>query len=181
MECPECQIENRNEAKFCKKCGAKLIPVCPSCGHNYERDCSFCDECGQILCAPSQSDSSELTTIQQEDTDSTFEEKDRVCAPTEGERKYAAILFSDLSGYTAMSEKLDPEELKEIMSQVFGQIAQVVANYEGFIEKFIGDAVMAIFGVPKAHEDDPIRAIKAAKEKARYSPSITTALKPANP
>ena len=164
MECPECQVENRDEAKFCKKCGAELILVCPACGHKYERDCSFCDECGQILCAPSQSEPSTKTTIQQEDIDSTFDEKDRVCTPIEGERKYAAILFSDLSGYTAMSEKLDPEELKEIMSRIFGEIAQVVANYEGFIEKFIGDAVMAIFGVPKAHEDDPIRAIKAAKE-----------------
>ena len=63
-----------------------------------------------------------------------------------------------------MSEKLDPEEVKEIMSRIFGEIAQVVAKYEGFIEKFIGDAVMALFGVPKAHEDDPVRAILAARE-----------------
>jgi predicted ATPase/class 3 adenylate cyclase len=73
-------------------------------------------------------------------------------------------LFSDLSGYTAMSEKLDPEEVKEITSRIFGEIAQVVAKYEGFIEKFVGDAVMALFGVPKAHEDDPVRAIRAARE-----------------
>jgi class 3 adenylate cyclase/tetratricopeptide (TPR) repeat protein len=63
-----------------------------------------------------------------------------------------------------MSEKLDPEELKEIMSRIFGEIAQVVTKYEGFIEKFIGDAVMALFGVPKAHEDDPVRAIRASRE-----------------
>jgi class 3 adenylate cyclase/tetratricopeptide (TPR) repeat protein len=73
-------------------------------------------------------------------------------------------MFSDLSGYTAMTEKLDPEEVKEIMSRIFGEIAQVVTKYEGFIEKFIGDAVVAFFGVPKAHEDDPIRAIKVARE-----------------
>ena len=73
-------------------------------------------------------------------------------------------MFSDLSGYTAMSEKLDPEEVKEIMSRIFGEIAQVVTKYEGFIEKFIGDAVVAFFGVPMAHEDDPIRAIKVARE-----------------
>jgi len=164
MECPECQVENREEAKFCKKCGAKLILLCPSCGQNYECDSSFCDECGQTLCTPSHSKSLEQTNIQQEDIDFNFKEKDRVCTSIEGERKYAAILFSDLSGFTSMSEKLDPEELKEIMSRIFGEIAQVVANYEGFIEKFIGDAVMAIFGVPKVHEDDPIRAIKAAKE-----------------
>jgi class 3 adenylate cyclase len=63
-----------------------------------------------------------------------------------------------------MSEKLDPEELKEVMSRIFGEIARVVDKYEGFIEKFVGDAVMALFGVPKAHEDDPVRAIRAARE-----------------
>jgi class 3 adenylate cyclase len=79
-------------------------------------------------------------------------------------RKHVTVLFSDLSGYTAMSEKLDPEEVKEIMSRIFGEIAQVVTKYEGFVEKFVGNAVMALFGVPKAHEDDPVRAIRAAQE-----------------
>ena len=69
-----------------------------------------------------------------------------------------------MSGYTAMTEKLDPEEVKEIMGKIFGEISEVVARYEGFIEKFIGDAVMALFGAPTAHEDDPVRAIKAARE-----------------
>ena len=82
----------------------------------------------------------------------------------EAERKQVTVLFSDLSGYTAMTERLDPEEVKEIMARVFGEIAQIVTKYEGFIEKFIGDAVVALFGVPKAHEDDPVRAIRAARE-----------------
>jgi class 3 adenylate cyclase len=81
-----------------------------------------------------------------------------------GERKHVTVLFSDLSGYTAMSEKLDPEEVKDIMTRVFGRIKEVIAKYDGFIEKFAGDAVMAIFGVPRAHEDDPVRAIRAARE-----------------
>lgn len=63
-----------------------------------------------------------------------------------------------------MSEKLDPEEVREITSRIFGEIAQVVAKHEGFIEKFIGDAVLAIFGAIRAHEDDPVRAIRAARE-----------------
>jgi predicted ATPase/class 3 adenylate cyclase len=84
--------------------------------------------------------------------------------PTDSERKHVTVLFSDLSGYTAMTEKLDLEEMKEIMGRIFGEISQVVARYEGFIEKFVGDAVMALFGAPKAHEDDPVRAIKAARE-----------------
>jgi class 3 adenylate cyclase/tetratricopeptide (TPR) repeat protein len=74
------------------------------------------------------------------------------------------VLFSDLSGYTTISEKLDPEEVKEITSRIFGEISKVINKYGGFVEKFVGDAVMAIFGVPKVHEDDAVRAIRAAKE-----------------
>ena len=83
------------------------------------------------------------------------------------------VLFSDLTGYTAMSEKLDPEEVKEITSQIFGEISKIVGQYDGFIEKFAGDAVMAIFGVPKAHEDDPIRAVKAAREIHEFVDAIS--------
>ena len=82
---------------------------------------------------------------------------------TEGERKYVTVLFSDLTGYTEMSEKLDPEEVKEITGRIFGDISKIVNEYDGFIEKYIGDAVMALFGVPQAHEDDPVRAIRVAR------------------
>jgi class 3 adenylate cyclase/tetratricopeptide (TPR) repeat protein len=82
-------------------------------------------------------------------------------------------MFSDLSGYTAMTEKLDPEEVKEIMGKVFGETSKVVARYEGFIEKFIGDAIMALFGATQSHEDDPVRAIKAAREIHEIVSSIS--------
>ena len=143
MKCPNCQFENREEAKFCLKCGEKLELKCPQCGKELPLLAEFCDECGARLGL-------------------LAEEKE--VPEAEGERKHVTVLFSDLSGYTGMSEKLDPEELKEIMSRIFGEIAQVVTKYEGFIEKFVGDAAMALFGVPKAHEDDPIRAIKVARE-----------------
>jgi class 3 adenylate cyclase/tetratricopeptide (TPR) repeat protein len=78
-----------------------------------------------------------------------------------------------MSGYTAMTEKLDPEETKEIMGKVFGEITKVVSRYEGFIEKFVGDAVMAIFGASTTHEDDPVRAIKAAREIHEIVSSIS--------
>ncbi len=144
MKCPECQFENREGAKFCGKCRTKLSRVCSFCGSENPPENNFCDECGQKLVEVAQ--------------------PEKTAPESEGERKHVTVLFSDLSGYTAMSEKLDPEEVKEIMGQIFGEIAQVVTKYEGFIEKFVGDAVMALFGVPKAHEDDPIRAIKVARE-----------------
>jgi class 3 adenylate cyclase/tetratricopeptide (TPR) repeat protein len=141
MKCPKCQCENPHGRKFCRECGAKLLLVCSQCRYENLPGDKFCGECGQNL--------------------------DEVVATEEaapGERKHVTVLFSDLSGYTAMSEKLDPEEVKDITGRVFGEIAQVVTKYEGFVEKFIGDAVMALFGVPKAHEDDAVRAIRAAKE-----------------
>ena len=89
---------------------------------------------------------------------------DSVLPVDKGERKQVTILFSDLSGYTELTEKYDPEEVKEILDQVFGKVKQVIEKYDGFVEKFVGDSAMAVFGVPRAHEDDPIRAIRAATE-----------------
>ena len=144
MKCPSCQIENPEGAKFCNECGARLQLACTQCGNLNPASNKFCGGCGSALAEK--------------------EEAERAKPSTEAERKQVTVLFSDLSGYTAMTERLDPEEVKEILSRIFGQIAQVVTKYEGFIEKFIGDAVVALFGVPKAHEDDPIRAIRAARE-----------------
>lgn len=159
MNCPNCQFENREEAKFCKKCGAKLELKCPSCGTLCERDNLFCDQCGQ-----------RISEFVEEITTGHFE----------GERKHVTALFSDLSGYTSMTEQLDPEEVKEITTRIFGDIAKVIDRYEGFIEKYAGDAVMALFGVPNTHEDDPLRAIHAARELHRLvnaiSPEIERAI-----
>ena len=144
MKCPRCQFDNREGVKFCEECGAKMELKCPKCGAEIPLERKFCGKCGQQLEAK--------------------EVVEKVEPSIEGERKQVTVLFSDLSGYTAMSERLDPEEVKEIMSQVFGEITSIVNKYDGSIQKFMGDAVVAFFGVPKAHEDDPVRAIRAAKE-----------------
>ncbi len=144
MKCPHCQFENPEGARFCGKCAARLLLVCPQCDFENPPENDFCNECGHRL-------------VEEGETEKrgSFAEE---------ERKHVTVLFSDLSGYTAMSERLDPEEVREITNEVFGEIAKVVTKYEGFIEKFVGDAVMALFGVPQAHEDDPVRAIRAARE-----------------
>jgi class 3 adenylate cyclase/tetratricopeptide (TPR) repeat protein len=120
---------------------------CPKCQTDNPEGAKFCNECGH-----------------------KFGEELAI----EGERKQVTVLFSDLSGFAAMTEKLDPEEVKEIMGRIFGEIVQVVTKYEGVIEKFIGDAVMAIFGVPKVHEDDAVRAIRTAKEIHEVVEAIST-------
>ncbi len=143
MKCPKCQFDNPDGLAFCSKCGAKFERICPKCNFSNPLEFAFCGKCGHKL------------------------EQEGVQKPEpsiEGERKQITVLFSDLSGYTAISERLDPEEVKEIMTRIFGEIALVITKYEGFIEKFYGDEVMALFGVPKVHEDDPVRAIRAARE-----------------
>jgi len=163
MQCPQCQFENREEAKFCKKCGHKFEHLCPACGHPYQVDSLFCDECGCDIGSAKET-SSAISETESPSQPPSPEKPTEDVAPLQGERKHVTVLFSDLTGYTAMSEKLDPEEVKEITSRIFSEISKIVDKYDGFIEKYAGDAVMAIFGVPQAHEDDPIRAIKAARE-----------------
>jgi class 3 adenylate cyclase len=164
MQCPQCRFENREEVKFCEECGAKFELECPACKANIPLGRKFCGECGHDI-----SKSTETAALKENEQDtqvsqSPHEETIPTHIPVDGERKHVTVLFSDLTGYTAMSEKLDPEEVKEITSRIFGEVSKIVAYYDGFIEKYAGDAVMAIFGVPKAHEDDPIRAVKAARE-----------------
>ena len=142
MKCPQCRVDNRADAQFCLECGQRLEVACPQCGNKLPPGAKFCDACGHTL------DNTPL----------------RATYSSTAERKRITVLFSDLTGYTAMSEKLDPEVINEIMSRIFGEVAGVVDRYDGFIEKYVGDAVMALFGVPKVHEDDHLRAIKAARD-----------------
>ena len=145
MNCPKCQSENREGVKFCEQCGEKMELECPECKARIPLDKIFCGECGHHIKKPDQSEKT-------------------LPSKKAGERKYVTILFSDFTGYTALSERLDPEEVKEIMGRIFGEAAKVIDRYEGFIEKYAGDAIMAVFGAVESHEDDPIRAIKAASE-----------------
>jgi class 3 adenylate cyclase/tetratricopeptide (TPR) repeat protein len=144
-------------------CGSRLERVCLKCGKTSPPDSNVCNDCGNSLTASPFNDS--LTHLQPvlSPVDTAIE-KTQSIRSLESERKHVTVMFSDLSGYTAMSEKLDPEEVKEILNRIFGEVARVVSKYEGFIDKFIGDAVMVLFGVPKVHEDDAFRAIMAARE-----------------
>jgi class 3 adenylate cyclase len=154
MICAKCQHENSSDARFCNGCGQKLDLPCPKCGRPNPPGSKFCNGCGQELVegAP----------------------KEKRVPGGEGERKYVTAMFSDLSGYTAMSEKLDPEEVKEITTRIFADVASIVFRYEGFVEKYIGDAVVALFGVPASHEDNHTRAIRAAQEIHKSVETLAT-------
>ncbi len=164
MKCPKCQFENPQDVKFCVHCGNKLETICAKCGSSNSPAFNFCGGCGYDLSKSTEAASPKENEHDTQISESPPEETIPTRIPAEGERKHVTVLFSDLTGYTAMSEKLDPEEVKGITSRIFGEIAKVIDRYEGFVEKYAGDAVMAVFGVPRSHEDDPVRAIKAAIE-----------------
>ena len=144
MKCPACQTELPNEAKFCNVCGEKLELDCPECHKSNPSGSRFCLACGQKLAKEPPLGKAE--------------------AIADAERKQVTALFSDISGYTAMTERLDPEDVKEITGRIFDGVRAIVGKYDGFIERFAGDGVLALFGVPKAHEDDAVRAVRAARE-----------------
>jgi class 3 adenylate cyclase/tetratricopeptide (TPR) repeat protein len=156
MECPNCQFDNREEAAFCLECGTELGVKCPGCEKLLPPRAKFCDTCGRDLRSSQKPEhlAPEPAPVKEAPPPK----------PIASERKHVTALFSDLSGYTAMSERLDPEEVKEITGKIFDEVTKIISKYEGFVEKFAGDAVMALFGATKAHEDDPVRAIKAARE-----------------
>ncbi|CAB5131627.1 Adenylate cyclase (EC / Guanylate cyclase (EC [Olavius algarvensis associated proteobacterium Delta 3] len=148
MKCPSCQFRNSAGAKFCNECGFKLESACPNCGNINPAGSKFCNECGQRL-----SRDGEVPPTQSEVASLNH---------TEGERRHATILFSDVSGYTSMNETLDPEEVETIMHRIKREAINIVERHGGIVNQFVGDEVLALFGIPTAHEDDPVRAVRAA-------------------
>ncbi len=157
LDCPSCRNANPAEARFCVACGAKLERVCPHCGSAAQASFRFCSQCGQEL-----SKSAAAPEAPGADVPASSPGPPR--GVREGERRQATILFSDLSGYTAMNEMLDPEEVERVMRRIKGEAVRIVEGHGGIVNQFVGDEVLALFGIPTAHEDDPRRAVQAALE-----------------
>ena len=160
MKCTQCQFENIAGAKFCNECGTKLDLACPQCGNVNPDGSKFCNQCGYGL--SSGVASAEPTVWKNLPPKTPFDQGPPL--KSDGERCQATILFSDLSGYTSMNERLDPEEVEVIMRRIKKEAVKIVERHEGIVNQFVGDEVLALFGIPVAHEDDPIRAVRAAME-----------------
>src|SRR3989441_6796168 len=160
MRCPQCAHENPQGVKFCGECGARLQALCPACGVANPPANKFCGECGAPMTAapPAQKFASPDAYTPKHLAEKILTSKGAL----EGERKGVTVMFSDVSGFTAMSERLDPEEVHAIMDRAFEVILREVHHYEGTINQFLGDGVMALFGAPIAHEDHAHRALSAA-------------------
>jgi class 3 adenylate cyclase/tetratricopeptide (TPR) repeat protein len=151
MICTACGAENRPGRKFCSACGAPLARACPACGAANDPGDRFCGECGaQLDPAPPAAAATEPAT----------------------ERRLVSILFADLVGFTARSEDQDPEEVRDLLSRYFDAARRVIERYGGTVEKFIGDAVMAVWGTPVAQEDDAERAVRAALDLVAAVPEL---------
>ncbi len=153
--CSSCGTENPAAAKYCVECGAGLALACPACGTPNPPTAKFCLECASPLQAAARVTSAAAAA--------SPEARSGAAPAPEivAERRLVSVLFADLVGFTATSESLDPEEVRELLSGYFDVAREVIGRYGGAIEKFIGDAVMAVWGAPAAHEDDAERAVRA--------------------
>ena len=150
MTCPNCAADNPLGARFCVACGQALSRVCSSCGADNPPDARFCNQCGANLDAPSP-------------TSATPAEVSGEAEETE-QRRVVTVLFADLTSSTALGESLDAEEMRALLARFFAAMTRVIHRHGGSVEKYIGDAIMAVFGLPITHEDDPARAVRAALE-----------------
>src|SRR5262249_53844568 len=174
MECPQCRHANPSGTKFCGECGTRLQSLCPACQTPNPPTNKFCSECGQRLAgaAPAPPATAGVTPpaaaparFASPETYTPKHLAEKILTSQgalEGERQIVTVMFSDVSGLTAMSEKLDPEDVHGIMDRAFEVILDAVHRYEGTVNQFLGDGVMALFGAPIAHEDHAQRALSAA-------------------
>ena len=161
IDCPSCKSENPDGAKFCVSCGSALQATCTECGSLLPAQARFCPECGYQL-GEAQPDSSRATLEQYIPKELlTKLEAVRASGGQLGERRVVTMLFCDVTGSTAAAEKLDPEEWAEIINGAFTHLIEPVYRYEGTLARLMGDAILAFFGAPIAHEDDPQRAVLA--------------------
>src|SRR5216683_1745358 len=177
MQCQACGAESPSGARFCEQCGVAMEARCMHCGASVRPGARFCVACGQPLetLTPPPSDAGSkpssraaqpvdlATAAQVFQLPSHLAEKIRTEHPArEGERRQVTVLFGDIAGFTAMTEKLDPEDVHEIVRSVFELITTEIHRFEGTINQYGGDGLMALFGAPIAHEDAPRRAVHAA-------------------
>ncbi|MGH8935067.1 MAG: AAA family ATPase, partial [Acidimicrobiia bacterium] len=150
MVCPTCSTANAPGRKYCSQCGGRLALSCEACGAANQPGDRFCGECGSALDTDLPQASSTAEAVAQ--------------APPAAERRLVAVLFCDLVNFTAFSEHRDAEDVRQLLTEYFELAQDIVERFGGAVDKFIGDAVMGVWGARLAREDDAERAVRAALE-----------------
>ncbi len=175
MHCPACQHQNADDSRFCGECGGRIARevACSGCGRSNPADQKFCNGCGGRVGAPADVPAADRRPAPPEHLAAKIR---RSQAALEGERKQVTILFADVQGSMELAEHMDPEAWSKIMQGFFTILADAVERFEGFVDKFTGDGIMALFGAPIAHEDHAQRACWAALQArdavARYATEV---------
>src|ERR1700739_1196679 len=146
MRCPSCMAENAATRRFCARCGAALPSPCANCGFENEPPAEFCGGCGKPIGAAATPAPLIAPAAPRVDV---------------AERRQLTVMFCDLVGSTELSSRLDPEDLREVIAAYHRAVAEIVAGFDGFVSRFMGDGVLVYFGYPQAHEDDAERAVRA--------------------
>src|SRR2546425_7258072 len=147
LRCPKGGTPSPPQAQFCMRCGTALVQRCPTCGRANPSGAQFCLQCG--------------TPLQ---------------GAGAAERRVVTVLFADLADSTRLTKHLDPEPMRALIARFFAAMREEITRYGGTVEKFIGDAVMAVFGMPAAHEDHPERALRAAPAMLRRAVRLNAEL-----
>ena len=163
MECLNCHATLAEGAKFCSECGTPLSLACPACGHVFGAPAKFCPECGTRV---TPRDASQAASTQSPP------------AGEHAERRQLTVLFCDLIGSTEMSAHLDPEDLRVVIGAYHQCVADTVAQFDGFVARFMGDGALVYFGFPQSHEDNAERAVRAALALVSAVGTLTALDKP---
>jgi class 3 adenylate cyclase len=166
MECPHCGFENPEVAKFCQNCGQPQRRSCPNCGTPNSMQAKFCLNCGHGLTSSHQTTALNPTGEARlarlaATTPPPLAKKMRSATHLVGDRRIVTALFADVVASTSLASQMDPEDWTAIMNRAFDLVTPAIYRYEGTIARLMGDALLAFFGAPVAHEDDPERAVRA--------------------
>ena len=163
MRCTACSAESLDGMQFCEECGSPLSPRCPACGAEISPGKRFCGHCGAHLGTTTAAPRSAAPGALPDAAEESGVQSPRASELTT-ELRHVSVLFCDLVGFTPLAESRDPEEVRDLLSGYFDLARAIVTRYGGVVEKFIGDAVMAVWGAPTAKEDDAERAVRAGLE-----------------
>jgi class 3 adenylate cyclase len=158
MQCPRCQAQNDDGARFCEDCGGRVELACPSCGAGVTPGKRFCRSCGAALTPEPTRFASPHAYTPKHLAEQILTSKTAI----EGERKQITVLFADMKGSMELLADRDPEEARKILDPVLERMIEAVHRYEGTVNQVMGDGIMALFGAPLAHEDHAVRACYAA-------------------